>query len=459
MFQNLKPLFLIYLFFAGAPLFAQRFNGNSFYSGYGMGDPVAPGMVRNLGMGGTGVSHSHLEFINNLNPALLHADKYMNNDSLTRRYTLFDASMAITGRKSSTSLTSQNNYSANFNYFTWSVPMSAKWTTNIGLQPFTQVNYKVKYRNAVVGSPSTDSTIIRRNGLGGLYEIYWANGLDINRNLSVGLQMSYIFGNRTDAISHQLTQGGINQPDLFVYSNKINQHAVGIKPGIVFRKEFLKKYDKEILDRENSVYINFGATYELFATGIGKQEIKTQDQDTLGNVISSHVISSRTISLRVPSVLKTGLSFDKPRSWTLAADFTYTPWSYYQGYVLSDAPFNVKLGNSYTIALGGELHTKGAHLQKEEARRKILRAGLAYSKTPYIGTQAVQLNDFSASLGASIPIKLLKERTMRPLNKLNLALIVGQRGTTQNNQIKELYFKLYFGFIISEEWFHRSKID
>jgi hypothetical protein len=454
MFQKLKPLFLICLFFAGTPLFAQRFNGNSFYSGFGMGDPAAPGTVRNLGMGGTGVSHSHLEFINNLNPALLHGDRYINKDSVTSRYTLFDASMAVTGRKSSTSVTSQNNYSANFNYFAWSVPMSKNWTANIGLQPFTQVNYKIKYRNAVVGGGPTDSAIVTRSGLGGLYQVYWANGLDINRNLSVGFQFSYVFGNRTDLTSTQLTQGGINGPDVLVYNNKINQHAVGIKPGIAFRKEIFKKRIQD-----STVYINFGATYELFAGGTGKQDIKVQNQDTLGNVSSTQPISSRTISLKVPSVFKAGFSFDKPRRWTLAADFTYTPWSSYHGYVLSDVPFNVQLGNSYTIALGGELHTKGANLQKEEARRKILRAGLAYSRTPYIGSDATQLNDFSASLGASIPIKIVKERIFRPLNKLNLALVAGQRGTTDNKQIKELYFRVYFGFIMSEEWFHKSKID
>jgi hypothetical protein len=446
MLQKFKPLFLVYLFVLSVPLCAQRFNGNSYYSGFGLGDVMSPGTVRNLGMGGTGASHSHVEFINNLNPALLHADRYINNDSATYRYTLFDASMLISGRKSSTTVASQNNYGANFNYFTWTVPLSKKWTSNLGLQPFTQVNYRTTYRNAVVGGGTTDSATITRSGVGGLYQVYWGNGIDVNKNWSVGFQCSYIFGNRTDATSTKITNAVSSAIDLMVLNNKIYQQAVSIKPGIAYRRQFNKTPD-----RDSAIYINGGLTYELFGGGSGKQNINVQNQDTLGTVFSTQQVSSNNISVTFPSIIRGGLSFDKPKQWMLAADFTYTPWSNYRGFDVRN-----KLVNSYTVALGGECYTGN---KQDDSRRKILRAGMAYSKTPFQTPTGIQLNDFSASIGASIPFGKTKERLYRPLNKLNLALVVGQRGTTQEKLVKELYFKLYFGFIISEEWFHKSKID
>jgi hypothetical protein len=451
MFQKLKPLFLVYLFLLSSPLLAQRFYGNSYYSGFGLGDLIPPGSVRNLGMGGTGVSHSHLDFINNMNPALLHADRYMNQDSATRRFTLFDASMLTTGRKSSTSMLSQKNYGANFNYFTWALPVSTRWTTNLGLQQFTQVNYKTTYRNVVVGSPN-DFSQNTNSGIGGLYQAYWGNGIDVNKNLSIGLQLSYIFGNRTDQLSTQLIQNGGYSNALTVMDKKINHHAAGIKPGIAFRKGLFNTKD-----RDSTIYINFGATYEFFAGATVNQAIREQDKDTIGNIFSTKPISTQSMPVNFPSIFRAGFSFDKPRSWTLAADFTYTSWSSYQGYTLNNDPYRIKSANSYTLALGGEIHTRNV-TGKDERKRKILRAGLTYTKSPII-INKTQLNDFSGSIGASIPFGKTKETLNRPLSKLNLALIVGQRGTTDFNLVKEFYFKLAFGFTISEEWFHRYKID
>jgi hypothetical protein len=452
MFQKLKPLFLVYILLLSGPLFAQRFNGNSYYSGFGLGDMSSQGSVRNMGMGGTGVSHSHIDFINNLNPALLHADRYANQDSATFRWTLFDASMLLTARKSSTSTISQNNYSANFNYFTWSVPISKRWTTNVGLQPYTQVSYKTTYRNAVVGSPSSDVSQNINNGVGGLYQAYWANGIDLNRNFSAGLQLSYIFGNRTDQYSTQLIKSGAYANEVTVLDNKISQHAGGIKPGIVYRKSLLRTRE-----RDSTIYINVGATYEFFLGGGGRQDITIQTKDTIGNVFSTKPISSSSMSGNFPSVFRAGLSLDKPRSWMLAADFTYTPWSNYKGYSMNNKPFNIASANSYSLALGSEFHVRQA-TGKDERKRKILRAGVAYTKTPYL-LNNIQLNDFSASIGASLPFGKSKETLYRPLSKLNLALVVGQRGTTASSLVKELYFKLAFGITISEEWFHKSKID
>ena len=55
-------------------------NGNSPYSVLGLGDISSPGYIRNMAMGGTGVSNGNPEFINIQNPALLHINKFQNLD-------------------------------------------------------------------------------------------------------------------------------------------------------------------------------------------------------------------------------------------------------------------------------------------------------------------------------------------------------------------------------------------
>src|SRR4051812_14979358 len=95
--RNFRLILIIAIYFLSFPLAAQNYNGNSFYSIPGLGDLNSFGNVRNIGMGGVGISNSHTDFINNLNPALLHANKNINLDSAGgNKHSIFDASMLLT---------------------------------------------------------------------------------------------------------------------------------------------------------------------------------------------------------------------------------------------------------------------------------------------------------------------------------------------------------------------------
>ena len=78
----------------------------------------------------------------------------------------------------------------------------------------------------------------------------------------------------------------------------------------------------------------------------------------------------------------------------------------------------------------------------------------------------IQLNEMAISFGAGIPIRRTFQevntdegRIFKYLALLNLGFEIGQRGTLDNNFIKEKFISARIGITINDKWFIRRKID
>ena len=112
------------------------------------------------------------------------------------------------------------------------------------------------------------------------------------------------------------------------------------------------------------------------------------------------------------------------------------------------------LFDTWGLNIGGEF-TPGI-----KRRSKTYRLGFAYTQLP-VKIQGQKLNDMSFSIGSSIPFGKLKktETGQQVLPRINLALVMGQRGTTNYGLLKENYFRLHASLLINEIWFQKRKID
>jgi hypothetical protein len=498
MWRNCKLILIIALYFLSFPAAAQKYNGNSLYSKPGLGEYLPFGNIRNLGMGGVGLSSSHRDFTNNLNPALLNAQ-----DSAVNKHSIFDGAMIVTLQNSRSSEASQTNFASNFSYFSYSIPvpfkskrLNGRWTTSIGLQQFSKVNYKTTFRTAISGGAPGDSANLAYSGTGGLYQVYWGNGVDITKKLSLGIQAAYIFGNRNDESISQLIIPP-SQQNQIVIAAKTNHHAIQIKPGIAYRRKVIirksisdsivtrKDFDstiwvknkvvfgKQLLKRKYTdstviitrkkeinepIYFNLGLAYDCFAAVRARQVTSFEKRDSLSRILDSSPLGTTHLDVVIPSVYRIGISLDKFSKFSIGTDFSYSPWSTYSGFDTI-----TQFTNSFSIGLGGEwyLNSSDKKYSGDDALRKIVRTGISYSRLPFmIGGR--QINDISLSLGGSFP--LLRGGQKRyvgsaPPPKLNMALVAGQRGTKADGLIKELYVKFYIGIIISDYWFLKSKVD
>jgi len=100
--------------------------------------------------------------------------------------------------------------------------------------------------------------------------------------------------------------------------------------------------------------------------------------------------------------------------------------------------------------LGGEYTPDNSSVSKY--MKKIhYRFGVRYSKT-YLQLKNNQLNDYGISFGLGLPLRRSKKN-------INLGFEIGQRGTTNQNLIKENYGRIIINFAIYERWFFKRKYD
>ncbi|MBO9701513.1 MAG: hypothetical protein J7604_14985 [Sporocytophaga sp.] len=418
---------------------------NSPYSRFGLGDLYPTGSIRNIGMAGVGVASPNLEYINFLNPALLTTNRRLNLDT-TFKYTMFEGALYGVGRSISDGTLKQQSKSVNFQYLNIAFPISNRWTTSISLNPYSNMSYDY-YNN--VGFDTSGIAVSTSNiGTGGVYTLNFANGVDLTKNFSAGLTASYVFGSTNEDYFTQLTSLDLSvQDQKYGIHQRTSYSGFNFKPGLAYRN-VLKAATKE---EEEHIYYNLGATYDFSAGLTSRREqvrqIKT-DKDALSE---DSTISNVKMNAVLPSKLSVGFSIDKPVDWSIGVDFTYLSYSKYKNF---DAGID-NFKNGYKIALGGEYKLKGQEVMK----MPILRAGFAYQKTPFF-FNGTQLNDFSVSIGGSIPVGRKDARyKSKPLSRLNVALVAGQRGTTNDGLIRDRYFQVYLSFQTIDKWFERRRIE
>src|SRR5690606_37923986 len=129
--KKLVTVFAILLTFS-APLFGQAVR--SPFSTFGIGDVYGDYLIQNQGVGGMGVSQPQYWYINNQNPALL----------VYNMNTVFQAGMVGERRELLGDSLSQKSTNGNLNYLVTAFNVSkrpGRWSTSIGLMPYTTVNY------------------------------------------------------------------------------------------------------------------------------------------------------------------------------------------------------------------------------------------------------------------------------------------------------------------------------
>jgi hypothetical protein len=164
------------------------------FSSFGIGEPYGNSLVNQQGMGGIGVSQPQFYYINNQNPALLVYNSVN---------TSFQAGIITERRSISSDTLTETSQGGNMNYLVTAFPIKpGKWTTSVGLMPYTSVNYRLQYTEPV--SQSAENVRVLEEGTGGLTQLYWSNGVRLTKEVAVGLKAAYIFSSIRKTYNNQL---------------------------------------------------------------------------------------------------------------------------------------------------------------------------------------------------------------------------------------------------------------
>jgi hypothetical protein len=426
--------------------------GNSPYSTYGMGDINTMGSIRNIAMGNTQVANHNAEFLNLSNPALLPVNKGLNKDS-TIKFTMLDFALFFSGKNMQQGDLKQSVSGLNLAYFTFLFPISKNWVSSVDLRPYSSIDNRYQQRaplkNVATGENVADNTtVIEYFSQGSINQVTLGNGVDISKNISLGLNASYLFG----SVNHQNT-AFFNENTSVFNPNKIGSiskdffTAFQLKPGVAYRAMLKNKAGVH-----NGMFLNIGATFSQILNGSTKRSSNLifVNANQGQGVYSDTLQKTNYFDTKLPYEIASGISLEKTGRWTIAADFSFANWS-----VHKDIYGQSFLKNSISAGLGFEWKpAKNLSLKTWE-----YRAGFSYTQLPLV-LNNTRLNDLAFSLGATVPVGRKDSRfKSKPLNKINLAVVLGTRGTTNQNLVKENYIKLNLGVLIQDKWFQRWKID
>ncbi|MFK7954009.1 MAG: hypothetical protein AB8B73_14270 [Ekhidna sp.] len=401
--------------FLGFGAFAQ-----SIYSAQGLGSINNQGNPSNFSMGGLGIGTPTQLNINTKNPAFL----------VVNPFSSFEIGLNFENRGFQGDGISGSSAGGGLNFLAYAFPvMPGKWSSSFGILPFSTVDYDVFSEGSIDGAPNNATFLLDQQGEGGLTNLFWSNGVAINKNLFLGISTQFVFGSiqrvSRVAIFEDDNTLGSEEGDQVAISSDVNlddtesYRGINLQLGLAYRF-FL----------DESEFFNIGLTFAP------ENSLDVQ----FDNLDSTRNTGSDEISL--PTSIGFGLSYQKLNVFTIGIDFETQTWK--------DANSNSTIyQNRNKLVLGGSF-TPDYDNVNSYIKRIRYSMGFNYQELPYV-VKNEALAEFGINFGASLPVS--------GYSSFNLGLGVGQLGKSNDELIKETYFKVVIGATINDRWFIKRKYD
>ena len=442
--QHKIRLTLLILIAANVVIWAQGVSQTP-YSQFGIGDLEYQGNMRQHGMGGVGVSMPNRFYSNLINPALL---------AYNRTHVIFDAGFYGQSDIIRSQTQSQRIVSGNVNYLSILFPISTRnWTISVGLNPYSNANTRFTNTRDSIASykfplGTYDSTDIKYHVIseGGLNQVFMSHGIKLPKGFSIGISINYIFGGiiRTTRIQPKL----LGQSTQTQIVSKEQYRLLEFKPGIAYFKQLSEKYSLNI-GATATFNTDIGSTRNLVNSIVREQRLAENSYVYVPIYADTLPLEIKKVSL--PSQYKIGVSFDKSNHWNVALDYTFGDYRNYVGYERT----NVFSNSSHRINIGAEYvpnYFVPDNSFKSQIQRYMYRIGGYYYLMP-LQLNGVQIQEMAATIGLGMPFG------KGGYTSLNLALMVGQKGTLDNGLVQENFVRFFVGLTINDRWFIRYKLD
>jgi len=433
---------------------------NSPFSRYGLGNEVLNNQnASSQGLGGFSTAYTSI-----MNGSFGQSVNFNNPASYSSLYmTTFDIGMNLnqttlirknpTGQEKSTYLVP--------NYLAVGLPISKarKIGMAFGLQPLTSIHYSV---NEIVRLSSGDTVINNYKGDGGLNQVFIGVG-KAWKYLSVGFNTGYNFG-RKDI---ETVKSILYNPDSsYFYQSKSssNTNFGGAFLKLAVLGEFpIYKTAKPGTKESTEYNISYGATYSLDQSFKAKQDITR----TIGSYTATTEVPVDTAlstvnnagTINIPAVISAGIALHKKQTvargaydqWVIGVEMNQAAWKdSYRFYGKQDP-----LSNSWMIR-GGIQYNPDPYAYENYWSTVIFRAGFFAGKD-YVNIDNNGLKTTGITLGLGLPVRKYRSYDYQ-FTILNLALQLGQRGTSVNN-FRESFMQFTVGYSLSDVWFNKRKYD
>lgn len=416
-------LFIIFLSLH-SNIFAQIKQVNSPYSISGIGDIHPIPFAFNRAMGGVGAALRTTLNINNVNPASYSA----------LQLTTFELALQANSLWLNTNTQQKNTATGSLSYLALAFPVNKYWGAGIGLMPYSYLHYDITTPRNLL--QTEDTVQYRFLGSGQLYQFYIGNGVKY-KAFSAGVNVGYIFGTQTRQLRQTFptidnTFSNIRTQDIF--PRGFNWNA-----GLQYEFTLTKKLNL-VWGAAGNTAININSTQNT------RWERAQVAGDRVSVVDTLYLTDDEKGKITLPLKLTTGLSLQSKSQWLISADVSWEPWQNFRFYNQPDA----SLANNLRVAVGGSI-IPTSRLAGGFWEAAAYNAGFYYA-TGRLTRQNLQLPEWGITIGMGMPLKRVRSR-------LNFAFELGQRGTLQNDLIKETSLLATFGFTLNDRWFIKRKYD
>jgi len=390
-------------------------NVSSPYSIIGIGDIETSYFNRTSGMANTGIAYRNNKYIILNNPASLsdfESQLFLVELSGRGKFVNFSG-------PGITSNTKGEDFSVE--RLSLGIRVNKWWGTSVGLMPFSTSNYSFTGTTSLQGTATT--LPVQYDGSGGINRYYFANGFRITKNLSVGINTSFLAGSllQQDTLqSADLTTGIFTTRDIYIRNWYFDY-------GFQYHIPVSKKWD-----------LNVGATYA------NRTDLRSQSsalvKDDKGDTLSNKILSNNFFTL--PNSTGVGIALINNKKLTFLADYRFQNWT-----SLNINGLNYSLVNSSRYSAGVE-YSKLKQYLGITYETFNLQAGAFYNKS-YLKIGSEQLIDKGITLGAGINSK-------RSTLSYHLSVEYGVRGS-RFTPIKENYASFTFGLSYKDFWYTKGK--
>lgn len=414
---------------------------NSPYSRFGIGNQLSSSAVRSAGLGNLGVAireDSIPYVVNFVNPA----------SYTSLGFTSFDLSAYASVATLSSATGSEDLNRFNLSYFTLGFPVTKWWGGAFGLREYSSIQYSVlDVRPYVDSDTSTGNANYLFQGRGGLNQFFVGMAFKPFKRLSVGMNVSYLFGrmNHLQRIEFQrsgtmdLRSDNITDVGGFYLDYGLQYTArISSRHAIVFGGTFAHPMKV----RANSSRLAYTYLPNAFGTEIPRDTVLFNE--------------TNGTSITMPWKYGAGISWTIAGRWLVGLEFNQQLWSQYlnaqgQSDSLSDA-WNFRSGIEYRPH--GEKRGFAGYFT-----RMHYRVGGHYGMSEY-NVRGNQLSQYGITIGLGLPMARRKAgNDMFIQSMVNVAVEWGQRGTLSDNLLLEEYWLFRLGFTLNDRWFIKRKYD
>ena len=415
------------------------------YSISGLGELKSGAFLQHQAMGGTSVSQINKGVFTPTNPA-----SYANVD-----FTVFGAGVRASIGELRTTNESTGTSSGNFNHFAMAFPLGTKRKMGVsfGTNQYSDIGYNIT-ENVNVDTPSYYNLFA---GTGGISKVYVGYGIELFKNFKLGANVNYNFGN-------------IQELQARVYPNTNNVLSFNDERFLAYRGldytlglQYSVQQNRQNEDVAKDAWFHtFGAAFQSnsYLKGIGYRYSETfygsafesGQSFTIDTLLFEDDMQD---TMKKPVGFSLGYTLSQGDKWSVSLETEQNQWSGVTDNKTGRTFFdNVRYSAGLSLVPSPQYNEKGDFFKKVR-----YSAGVRYENL-YYHFNDVQISELGISIGLGLPVVRsfrLEGEKVAVVSRVNLSLEYVQRGTTDNELLRENFLNIGIGLNLNDKWFTKRK--